>query len=247
VAAEAQSPTALAAAWRAVDTMLTDTLALGAVRYTLRLRDANARLHVHHASVRDIEALLIALRVDAGRADRVAQAIADWQDADDLRHPRGAEREDYLRAGARELPLNAWVSRLEQLRDVRDVDEELLGLLRDHLTLGGSGRINPNTASEAVLLSLPGFTPEVTATIMRLRSGHVLVSSSEQLLASMPSAARNRLADRSAEWMARIVFETREVEFESEAWTEGSPVRSVVQGTFVRAGTGVLSTDRRVR
>jgi type II secretory pathway component PulK len=247
VAAESQQAGARVAPWRMVDTMFADTLSLGTLHYVVRLRDANARLHLHHASTADVAALLVALRVDAGRADRAAQAIADWQDADELRHPRGAEREDYLRAGARELPPNAMIARLEQLQDVRDIDADLLELLLDHLTLRGSGRINANTASEAVLLSLPGFTPEVTATVMQLRAGNVLISSSEQLLASMPSGARNRLADRSAEWMPRVVFDTREVEFESEAWIEGSPVRSVVEGTFVRAGTGVLSTDRRVR
>src|SRR3546814_12846249 len=38
---------------------------------------------------------------DEATADRVAAAITDWRDADDLRRPQGAELQDYAAACAR--------------------------------------------------------------------------------------------------------------------------------------------------
>lgn len=237
----------LVAPLRFVELVLPDTIRIGDARYAVRLRDASARLLLHRASSAELAALFIALRVDAGIADRLSQAIADWQDPDGLKHPRGAEREDYLRAGARELPRDGPIFRLDELLGLRDMTPALFARIEPHLTTSGSGRVNPNTASEAVLASLPAFTPDVINTLVRLRSGGILISSAEQMLAALPSSVRNRVADRSAEWVPRLTFETTEIEFEAEGWLEQGPARVVVRGTFVRAGTVMLTTDRRVR
>lgn len=233
--------------WYGAELLLADTVHLGAARYTVWLHDANSRLNLNRASADDLRALLVALRVDAGVADRLAQAIEDWRDPDDLRHPRGAERTEYLQTGARVLPTNGPFARIEELRDVREVTPALYSRLRPFVTLAGSGALDPNTADEPVLLSIPGFTPEVVAAIGRLRGSGILLSSADQLLAALPSGTRNRLADRAAEWRPRLAFETRELEFESEGWMEQGAARVSVRGTFVRAGDAVLTTDRRVQ
>lgn len=243
--AESQSGVARSLLPILLDTALADTISLGDVRARVRMADAGAKLHLHRASADQLAALIIALGIDAGRADQVAQAIADWQDADQALHARGAERDAYLRAGARELPADRPLRDVDELRSVRGVDAALLSRLRPLLTVAGSGRVNPNTAPMPVLAALPGFTGEAIGTVLRLRGDGIWISSSEQLLAAMPSGARNALADASGRWMPWLVFDVQEIEFRSEAWLARSPVHEVIQGVFVRLGREIVATERR--
>jgi general secretion pathway protein K len=75
---------------------------LGAFTYRVELRDAYARLHLNGASEDQLRRLLLALHIDSRRADRLAQAIADWRDPDEFRRANGAEREDSGRWPLRE-------------------------------------------------------------------------------------------------------------------------------------------------
>lgn len=232
-------------AWVGVDHLVLDTVALGQVWYAVRLRDVGAHLNINVAPEGALRDLMVALRLDAGLADRAAQAIVDWRDADDLRLPRGAERDEYLKSGAPLLPTNGPFAHVEELRDVRGVSESVFELLRPFVTVDGSGLINPNSAGRPVLLSIPGFSPAIVSEIERLRATGVIFSSADQLTAALAPGTRNRALDTAAEWRPRLVFETREVEFEITAWMKRSPVRTVTRGTFVRAGQSILTSARR--
>lgn len=225
--------------------LIPDTIDFGDVRYIVRLRDAGSRININLATVGTLRGLMTALRLDAGLSDRIAQAIVDWRDSDDLSHPRGAERDDYLRRQAPLLPTNGPFAHPDELRDVREVSETVYATLRPFITIAGSGLINPNTADRPVLLSVPGFSPAIVGEIERLRESGVLFTTADQLLAALPVGVRNRAADASAEWRPRLVFQVREIEFESEAWMNSGPARSVTRGTFVRAGSSVMTVDRR--
>lgn len=228
-----------------VDYLIPDTTDVGDVRYVVRLRDAGSRININLASVNTLRDLMIALQLDAGLSDRIAQAIVDWRDSDDLSHPRGAERDDYLRRHAPLLPTNSPFARSDDLRDVREMNEAAYTTLRPFITIAGSGLINPNSARRPVLLSVPGFSPAIVDEIERLRESGVAFTTADQLLTALPVGLRNRAADASAEWRPRLTFQTREIEFESEAWMERGPARSVVRGTFVRVGSSVMTVDRR--
>lgn len=234
-------------AWIALHTVMPETVALGAAQYRVHLSDANARLNLNSADESALRLLMTALRVDAGRADAVAQAIADWRDGDALRRPRGAEADDYTERDAARLPANSPFGAVSELRDVLGVDDELFELLAAELTVAGTGAINPNTASESVLRTLPGFTDAIVAEMLRLRQFGVMISSAENLLAAIGPSSRAELERRDGAWRTRLTFETREVEFASEGWLGGSPARSVATGTFVATSQGVLVTSRRTR
>lgn len=232
-------------AWIAADEALNDTCALGVLRYAVSTRDVGGALNLNRATAEELTALLMALQVDAGRADRVGQAIADWRDADDLRRARGAERRDYAGRDSRRLPRNAPFREVEELRDVLDVDEDLYARVEAHLTVTGTGAINPNVAGTPVLLTLPGFGGEAAAAVLQLRSGGVLITNPDQLMAAIPLAVRNRVLDRAVELRARLTFETRELEFESHGWFAHGNTRVRIRGSMVRAGTGIILTGRR--
>ncbi len=88
------------------------------------------------------------------------EALMDWLDADDQPRPRGAEKEFYLNKKNPHLPKNGPLDSLEELLLIRGVSPSLLygeegkeGLI-DYLTVRSDGRININTASLPVLMSL---------------------------------------------------------------------------------------------
>lgn len=223
--------------WQGVDSLLRDTLELGdgGARALVRAHDVGVALNLNRAGEEELRRLFVALRVDAGAADRLAQAIADWRDPDDLHRLRGAERDAYLAAGAAALPRNAPFQTLAELLDVRGMTPELYDRVRPHLTLLGSGQINVNLADRPVLLALPGFTEEAVAVLFRYRRVHRTLGVIEDLQRELSPPARREFAAALPVLLGRATTETREVEVVSEAWLPGSPVRARVTGLLVRS------------
>ncbi|HEY0035631.1 MAG TPA: hypothetical protein VGB66_03025, partial [Longimicrobium sp.] len=157
--------------WRELGSLLPDSQAVPGGWYHVRLRDAGAALNLNRCDEDELRRLLVALRVDAGDADRIAQAAMDWRDADGLRRGRGAEREEYVRAGAADLPSNAPFVDVAELRRVRGVSDPVFRRVEPFLTVLGSGQVNLGTAPREVLLSLPGINEEAASAIIRRRGG----------------------------------------------------------------------------
>jgi general secretion pathway protein K len=124
--------------------------------------DETAKIDLNFAA----EALVVGLLqnlggLDAGTAQRVYDAIADWRDADELRRPNGAEAADYLAAGRKYGPSNASFESVGELHRVLGVTPELMARIADSLTVySRQAGINPATASRDVLLALPGVSAE---------------------------------------------------------------------------------------
>jgi len=232
--------------WHGVDSVMPDTLALGAERVLVRAHDTGAALNLNRAGDEELRRLFMALRVDAGEADRLAQAIADWRDPDDLHRARGAERDAYLAAGARMLPRNGPFQSLAELLGVRGMSASLFERVRPHLTLLGSGQINVNLADRPVLLALPGMTEEAVAVLLRYRRQNRTVGLIADVQRDLSPAARRELAAALPTLLARTTTETREVEVNSEAWLPGSPVHVRLTGLLVRARSAVFYVWSRV-
>ena len=232
--------------WRGVDSLLPDTIALDDARVLVRAHDTGVALNLNSAGEDDLRRLFVALRVDAGEADRLAQAIADWRDPDDWHRARGAERDDYLAAHAPALPRNAPFRSLAELRDVRGMSPALFERVRPHLTLLGSGQVNINLAARPVLLSLPGMSEEAADVLLRYRRQRHTIDVITDLQRELSPAARRELAAALPVLLARTTTQTREVEVRTEAWLPGTPVRARLTGLLVRARGSVFYVWSRV-
>lgn len=232
--------------WSGIDSLGTDTIALGDVAVTVAVQDVGARLNLNQAGENELRRLLLALRIDAGEADRLAQTIADWRDPDDLHRARGAERDDYLAAGAVSLPRNGPFQTVSELAGVRGMTRAVLDSLTPYLTLLGDGQINLNAAPAPVLLSLPGINSEAAVALLRLRQQGRVLGAITELERYLPPTARPALTARLADLMTRAVTETREVAIMSEATLPGSPVRARMTGLVVRARDAVFYVWSRV-
>jgi type II secretory pathway component PulK len=211
---------------------------------SLRLEDAGALLNLNLAGEEQLRRFFLAFRLDLGQADRLAQAIADWRDADGFRRGRGAEADDYAREGLPGVPANRPFDQLEELRAVRGMDDRLFARVLPHLTLIGSGRVNLNQASEEVLLSLPGMSEQAVQVLQRRRAADRAIRNLNDLLLELSEGPRLLLQAAAPELQNHIIFETQEVIATATAAVKGNPVVVHTQGLFVRAGDAVFLTWR---
>lgn len=232
----AADPNILLDPWGRPDSMSLGPVSVGTVRVNVTVRDAGATLHLNLATEQELRALFGALRIDVGVADRLAQAVMDWRDPDDLRRGRGAEREDYAKQRLSVRPANRAFGRVVELRDVMGMTPALYERVRPFLSLRGTGRINVNAAPRPVLLTLPGMSDGLADLIIVRRNLGRPVRRLDDLLLELPEGPRALLQARQVDWQNRAVFETRELMVTSEGHLDGSPVRARVQGHLVRAG-----------
>jgi general secretion pathway protein K len=122
------------------------------------------------------DALLLSLLETAGQLDvdtagRLVDAIGDWKDADDLRRPNGAESAEYQAAGLSYKPANAAFETVADLQRVLGMTPALFARLAGNLTVySGAPGINPQFASRAVLMALPGATDAIVDTYIAQRA-----------------------------------------------------------------------------
>lgn len=125
-------------------------------RIDLRIIDENGKINLNLADVTLLTAFLQAMGVDAGRAQQVAGAIADWRDADSLKQPvGGAELPEYQAAGLPYGPRNNRFETLGELQRVLGMDAALYEQLEPMLTLySRQSRPDPRFAAGPVLTAL---------------------------------------------------------------------------------------------
>jgi general secretion pathway protein K len=222
--------------WRTPQRLFRDSLRLGGVHVRVRISDAGAALDLNTADVDELRRLFGALRVDFGQADRLAQAIADWRDPDNLRRARGAEAADYARAGLTTRPGNRPFARLIELAEVFGMTPALYAKISPFLTVRGAGRVNLNAAPRPVLLALPGMSEETVRVLLGRRAAGRPVHQLGELSLALTSGARELLLANQVALMNRTTFDTRDVVVTSEGWLDGSPVRARVEAEMVRAG-----------
>lgn len=225
-------------AWTAVDGMVLRSSAGAELEYRVELHDAGARLNLNAATEDQFRRLLLALRVDSRRADRVAQALADWRDADQLRRSNGAERAEYLREGRALLPDDGPFASVAMLRFVMGVSDSLDRLLRPYVTVFGGGRINLNAAPRPVLLALPGMTEEAAAVLLRYRQQGRRVTDLERFADELSPSARQLLRSALPSLQAITVLDAQEIHVASESWRRGGSARARIDAIISRDEEG---------
>jgi general secretion pathway protein K len=226
--------------WTGLEAASPDSQRIGDAQSVVVLRDIGASVNLNLASEQQLRALLAALRVDYGQADRLAQAIADWRDADDSHRPRGAERDDYLYRGSLALPTNAPFGAVEELHQVLGMTDEIYATCAPYLTTIGSGKINLNSAPGPVLLALPGVSERIVAVLLRARMSGRGFASLEEVAAELPDGPREALLENAPQLLPLVTFETRELLATAEGAVPGSPVRVRTRAVFARAGSSVF-------
>ncbi|MBN6152655.1 general secretion pathway protein GspK [Xanthomonas sp. AmX2] len=122
----------------------------------LRVIDESGKVDLNLADAALLAALMRAVGADPQRADRIAAAIVDWRDADNLSQANGgAEDPDYASEnrpyGAKDAPFES----LAELQLVLGMDAQLYAQLLPNVTIySGTSRPAPDFAPEPVLTAL---------------------------------------------------------------------------------------------
>jgi general secretion pathway protein K len=159
-----------------------------------------------------------------GLEPRLADAIADWVDTDDVPRPGGAERDFYLGLHPPYLPANTALASVGELRLVRGVDARVLTRLAPFVTTAGEAAVNPNTAPREVLLAVAdGFEPAGVDALLAAR-GRRAVDPAAELPSFFPHATpealaplRRRLAPRGTHYSVRVTAGVGEMRRAAEA------------------------------
>jgi general secretion pathway protein K len=231
--------------WRDAGAASSDTVSVGDAAYRVVTTDAGTMVQLNLVDETGLARFLSASSIDPLTADALAQAIMDWRDADDFRRLRGAEREEYIKSGARELPANGPFESVDDLRFVRGMTRSILARIAPRMTVFGSGEVNVNRASEPVLLSVPGMTSLAASAIVGAQQAHRRIDNVRQLLDMLPLPARTSF-EQQPRGLARLTFETHEVEVRSTGWVEGSPIRVTETALLTRMGATPVVTWRRI-
>jgi general secretion pathway protein K len=177
--------------WRNLPRMRDALIVVGRDTVTLSFIDLGTVRNLNLASEAELTRLAAHVLGDLPRAQRVAQAVLDWRDADDLPRALGAETDAYREAGRVVQPANAPFTHVDELRHVLGVDAETLDALRPFLTTRGQvQRVNLNVAPEAVLRTLPSLSEPVLRQLLALRAAGRRVESVPGLFAAFGTAGR---------------------------------------------------------
>lgn len=131
-------------------------MAVGGGTVTVSVQAAGGLIDLNTAQDALLEGLFMQTGQDIKAAQRLAAAIRDYTDADDLVREGGGEAPDYIRAGL-PPPKNAPFQVPEELRLVLGMTGELYAAVRPAITVwSGRPGIDPRLAPPLVLWALPG-------------------------------------------------------------------------------------------
>ncbi|MGQ0643108.1 MAG: hypothetical protein ACT4P6_20365 [Gemmatimonadaceae bacterium] len=142
---------------------------LGAARVDVALEDVNAKLDLNYADA-DAVAQLLSEVGEAGAARRTAAAIRAHigtgvtPDSPDESFPIG-QRTAPARGGAR------YLTSLDELRTIPDVDQELIERAAEYLTVDGDGMTNRSSALAPVLRAARGAFTDVPSRLLLVSRG----------------------------------------------------------------------------
>ena len=136
----------------------------------ITVQDESGKVDINAADPATLQAMFEIAGADEETARKLAAAIVDWRDPDDLAQPEGAEDAEYEAAdlpyGASDFPFRL----APELQQVLGMDYELYRKVAEWITVyGGSGQPNPSFAPAALLPLFPGITPELAEQLVAQR------------------------------------------------------------------------------
>lgn len=128
---------------------------------TVRISDESARIDINSANNELLKGLFLNAGLSGDEAAGLLDAVLDWRDEDSLRRPFGAEEPEYAQAGFKGRPANYPFQAAEELQLVLGMRPELYQRIAPMITVfSRQPGVNPQYASRAVLLAIPGVTAE---------------------------------------------------------------------------------------
>ncbi len=185
---------------------------LGDAQVEIAVYDESGRIDVNRADEEFLAELFISRGVDELEAWYLADAIADWRDADDDPRPYGAEIDEYIAAGYPYGPANEDFGSVEELQQVIGMTWDLYRDVEPLLTVHGQAQVNPAFAPVDVLALLPDMDRQLAELFVEERSQH---HPSDINALMMPNGQMVSLRSRGRAYRVRA-----RAELDNGAWTQ---------------------------
>jgi general secretion pathway protein K len=136
----------------------------------ISVRDEASKIDLNKAPEALLAALFASVGIDLGKAQSLADAIADFRDTDNFPHPRGAEEAEYQAAGLSWGPKNAPFQAVEELQQVFGMTAEIYRRVANDLSVYSVTATLPTAADDRLTISLgkAGFSLPPATTSPRL-------------------------------------------------------------------------------
>lgn len=238
--------------WLGIDSVFGGSMYVDSVLVNVRFREPATLLNINVANEAALKAFFAFVLRDTEVANDLAASILDWRDPDSLPRINGAERDDYIKKHLLVLPTNTPFREIEELIHVNAMTPEIYATVVPYLTTRGDGRININTAPEAVLRTLPGVTDDVIANILGLRSQGQRIQNLNEVFAAIRQQSGRGRNDNAAAQTAQqrtiaqtATLTTNTVEIQLTAWAGKQALPSRLVADASRATNRVTITARR--
>ena len=157
--------------WFGADSIFSGPIEVDSMPVTVEVHDLGEKLNINRMTEVQLQTFFSFLLKDFSKSTQLSQTIMDWRDADSIRRPSGAERDDYIKAEMLSLPTNAPFREIEELQDVMGMTPEIYAEVSPYLTTHGTtNQVNLNSAPVPVLRALPGMTDVTLSLILQMRS-----------------------------------------------------------------------------
>jgi general secretion pathway protein K len=143
-------------AWRAEGNIYEINASDATIR--VRLFSEVGKIDINKANQSVLQSLMTFAPVNTDQQNKLANAILDWRDADDLVHIDGAEKEEYLEAGLNYQPSNKPFESTEELQLILGMNKSVLSWLEPLVTVySKQPQVTMTLASREVLQVIPGL------------------------------------------------------------------------------------------
>lgn len=124
----------------------------------VRLLAETGKIDLNSADPTLLQKLMAYAPVEEALQTKLANAIVDWRDEDDLVRLEGAEKEEYKEAGLSYQPRNKPFQSIEELQMVLGMNEQVYKWLENLVTVhSGQPAVDLTQAAKEVLQVLPGM------------------------------------------------------------------------------------------
>lgn len=127
----------------------------------VKIFSEQGKININKGNKKLLENLIRYVGLEDEEVMKIADAILDWRDSNDLTRLNGAEKDQYYDEGLKYKPRNKPFQSTEELQLVLGMNGDLFREIEAMITIhSNKGNVDKNSASQEVLSVLAGDTPD---------------------------------------------------------------------------------------
>ena len=120
-------------------------------KVNIEILDETGKIDINQGDQKLLAAMFTRAGLEPLRAEKLAGAVVDWRDQDEVISPNGAEKGEYISAGLKIGPRNQYFVTVSELQQVLGMDYDLFQRIEPMVTINGSSVVNLSSAQAGAL------------------------------------------------------------------------------------------------